>query len=162
MTCITGIQLHYHDKLNILLTPSRQAVTPLLLWEALKDYDMWPIYLLGVTWTLPSQPATAYLTLILKSLGFSTFTTNLLTIPAYALFVLQLIFWTWVSEKINNRYLIILICQIYMLPVVIALEILPGGQAYNWARYVLNIMLVGYPYVHAIIGRWWCLMVLRK
>ena len=138
---------------NFRLTSAhRQAVTPRLLWEALKDYDMWPIYLLGFTWTLPQQTTTAYLTLILRSLNFDAFQTNLLTIPAYALFIVQLILWTWVSEKINNRYLIILFCQIYMLPLLISLETLPGGNAYIWQRYVLNLMLVGFPYVHAIIG----------
>ena len=136
----------------LILTASRQAVTWKLLWEALKDYDMWPIYLLGLTWTIPQQCATAYLTLILKSLGFNTFETNLLTVPAYTLFVLQLIFWTWLSERINNRYLIILVCQIWMFPLLVALETLPGGKTYNWPRYVLNMMLVGFPYVHAIIG----------
>ena len=114
---------------------------------------MWPIYLLGLTWPIPNQCATAYLTLILKSLDFNTFQTNLLTVPAYVLFVLQLIFWTWISEKINNRYLIILFCQIWMFPLVVALETLPGGHAFVWSRYVLNIMLVGFPYVHAIIGK---------
>ena len=131
---------------------SRQAVTLRLLWRALKDYDMWPIYLLGLTWTIPQQCATAYLTLILKSLKFDTFETNLLTVPAYVLFILQLVFWTWVSERINNRFLIILICQIYMFPLLVALETLPGGHAFVWQRYVLNMMLVGFPYVHAIIG----------
>lgn len=123
-----------------------------LLWQALKDYDMWPIYLLGLTWTIPQQCATAYLTLILKSLGFNTFETNLLTVPAYVLFVLQLVFWTWLSERINNRFLIILVCQLWMFPLLVALETLPGGHAFNWSRYVLNMMLVGFPYVHAIIG----------
>ena len=135
------------------LTITRQAVTPRLLWEALKDYDMWPIYLLGLSWQIPATPATNYLTLILKSLDFSTFTTNLLTIPAYCLFFMQLIFLTWLSEKINNRFLIIFFCQIYMLPLLVALEVLPGGVAYNWSRYALNAMLVGYPYIHAILGR---------
>lgn len=136
----------------------RQAVTPRLLWQALKDYDMWPIYLLGFSWTIPNQCANAYLTLILRSLKFDTFETNLLTVPAYVLFILQLILWTWISERFNNRYLIILYCQIWILPLVIGLETLPGGQAYAWSRYVLNIMLVGFPYVHAIIGEfgWIC------
>lgn len=131
---------------------NRQAVTPRLLWEALKDYDMWPIYLLGFTWAIPNQCSLAYITLILKSLKFDTFETNLLTVPAYALFIIQLVFWTWVSERINNRFLIVLMCQIYLLPLVISLEVLPAGQAYAWGRYVLNVMLVGFPYVHAIIG----------
>ena len=128
-------------------------MTPKLLWTALKDYDMWPIYIIGLSWTIPNQCATAYLTLILKSLGFDTFKTNLLTVPAYVLFTLQLLFWTWVSERINNRFLIIFLCQIWMFPLTIALETLPGGKHYAWGRYVLNMMLVGFPYVHAILGK---------
>ena len=130
----------------------RQAVGFKLLWQALQDYDMWPIYLIGFTWTVPQQCAQAYLTLTLRSLKFDPFETNLLTIPAYVLFILQLIFWTWISEKINNRYLIILYCQIWVLPLVVGLETLPAGKSYAWSRYVLNMMLVGFPYVHAIIG----------
>lgn len=131
---------------------NRQAISLSLLWEALKDYDMWPIYLLGLTWTIPNTPAQSYITLLIESLGFDTFQTNLLTVPAYALFIVQLIFWTWLSERINNRFVIVLICQLWMLPVLIALEVLPGGPAHTWARYVLNLLLVGYPYVHAILG----------
>lgn len=123
-----------------------------LLWDALKDYDLWPIYLLGLSWTTAQQCAHSYLTLILRSLKFDPFETNLLTVPAWTLFILQLIFWTWVSEKINNRYLIILICQLWVFPLLVALETLPGGQAYAWQRYVLNLLFVGFPYVHAIIG----------
>ena len=135
---------------------NRQAVTPKLLWEALCDYDLWPIYLLGLTWSIPQQPSQAYITLILKSLGFGTFTTNLLTVPGYVLFILQLLFWTWISEKINNRYLTILSSQVYMLPILVALAVLPADPAhvegkYTWGRYALTILLVGYPYVHAII-----------
>ncbi|MCJ1396044.1 hypothetical protein MMC18_008931 [Xylographa bjoerkii] len=43
---------------------NRQAVTPRILWEDLKDYDMWPIYLLGLSWNIPATPATNYLTLV--------------------------------------------------------------------------------------------------
>ena len=131
---------------------NRQAITPSLLWEALCDYDLWPIYLFGLTLLIPSAPATSYLTLTLKSLGFDTFTTNLLTIPAYMLFFFQLLFWTWVSERISNRFLIALYSQLWMFPLLVALEVLPGGKAYYWVRYVLNVLLVGFPYVHAMIG----------
>ena len=131
---------------------NRQGISFPLFWEALMDYDMWPIYLLGLTWQLPQQPIAAYLTLTLQSLGWDTFEVNLLTIPAYVIFLVQLIFWTWVSEKINNRFLIVLFCQIYMLPILIALELLPGN-ANAWGKYVLSIMMVGFPYVQAIIGR---------
>jgi hypothetical protein len=93
--------------------------------------------------------ATAYLTLNLKSLGFTTFHTNLLTIPAYVLFIVNLLFWTWLSEKINQRFLTGLVSQIWCLPLLIALEFL-GVGASKWVRYVISMLLVGAPYVHAI------------
>ncbi|ROV93035.1 hypothetical protein VPNG_09418 [Cytospora leucostoma] len=129
---------------------NRQGLTLKLLWDALCDYDMWPIYIIGLTWTIPAGPTTAYLTLNLKTLGFSTFEVNLLTIPAYVLFLIQLLWWTWLSERWNNRFAIILVSQIWCLPVVIALEVLPG-TASPWVWYALSLMLVGYPYVHAIL-----------
>jgi len=54
-----------------------------MLWECVKDYHMWPIYLLGLSWLIPSTPSTAYLTLQLRSLGFTTFETNLLTVSFF-------------------------------------------------------------------------------
>jgi hypothetical protein len=130
---------------------NRQGLTPKLLWEALIDYDLWPIYILGLTWLIPQQQVNGYLTLNLKTLGFDTFETNLLTVPGYVLFLLQLIFWTWLSEKINNRFLIVLMCQLYMLPLVITLEVLPD-TASPWAWYAPSALLVGFPYIHAILG----------
>lgn len=130
---------------------NRQGLSGTLLWEALTDYDLWPIYLMGLTWTIPNTPIQAYLTLVLKGLGFGTFQTNLLSIPAYVLFLCQLIFWTWFSEKINNRFLCALICQLWMLPLLVALEVLGPNQGGPWARYTLSILLYGFPYVHAII-----------
>ncbi|KAK1755606.1 MFS general substrate transporter [Echria macrotheca] len=129
---------------------NRQGLSLKLLWRAVTDWDLFPVYLLGLTWTLPNQTIQAYLTLTLRSLGFDTFTANLLTIPANFLFLLQLIFWTWVSERINNRFGIVLFCQIWMLPLLIALEVLPGGAS-AWVRYALLVMLVGFPYIHAIL-----------
>jgi hypothetical protein len=61
---------------------NRQAITPKILWSCLTDYDLWPIYLLGLVVYIPFAPQTKYLTLVLKQTGFDTFTTNLLTIPS--------------------------------------------------------------------------------
>jgi sugar phosphate permease len=129
---------------------NRQAVAPKMLWEALKDYDMWPIYLLGLTWMIPNTPATSYLTLQLKSLGFDTFQTNLMTIPAYALFIFNLLFWTWVSEKIDQRFLLGIVAEVWCLVPLIALAVLPDGTS-PWVLWILNVILIGAPYVHAIV-----------
>lgn len=129
---------------------NRQPLQPSLLWSALKDHDMWPLYLIGLSWLIPTNPLASYLSLQLKSLGFTTFETNLLTIPAYALFIIQLLFWTWLSEKINERLLLGLVSQFWPLPLLIALEVLPVN-APRWGRYALTVMVVGSPYVHAIL-----------
>ncbi len=61
---------------------NREAITLKLLWRSLLDYDLWPIYLLGLTNHVPFATPNIYLTLSLKDLGFSTFQTNLLVIPS--------------------------------------------------------------------------------
>ncbi|TID16966.1 MFS general substrate transporter [Venturia nashicola] len=129
---------------------NRQALSLGMFWECITDYHMWPIYLIGLSWTIPNNPATSYLTLQLKANGFGTFETNLLTIPAYVLFIIGLLFWTWVSEKINQRFLVGLVSQIWALPLLIALELIPGSTS-AWAKWALSTLLVGGPYVHAIL-----------
>lgn len=129
---------------------NRQAVTPKMLWQALCDYDLWPIYLLGVVWMIPNTPATNYITLQLRSLGFSTFHTNLLSIPAYVIFILNLLFVTWISERFNERLLLGVVAQIWCVPLLIALEVLTDSAS-GWSRWVNIVLLIGAPYVHAII-----------
>ncbi|KIW18025.1 hypothetical protein PV08_02312 [Exophiala spinifera] len=131
---------------------NRQGLTGSLMWEALTDYDMWPIYLIGMSWGIPNGPPQAYITLTCKALGFTTFQTNLLTIPAYTLFILQLLFWTWVSEKINQRVLLGVIAQLWCLPLLVALVTLPPVFAgWKWSKWALSTLLVGAPYIHAIL-----------
>jgi hypothetical protein len=129
---------------------NRQPVTPKLLWQALKDYDMWPIYLLGLTWMIPNTPATSYISLELKSLGLSTFHNKFLTNPAYVIFIINLLSWTWISERFNQRLLLGVGAQIWALVLLIALELLPE-DASTWARWILLVLLIAMPYVHAII-----------
>lgn len=61
-----------------------------LSWNALKtsitDYHMWPIYLIGLSWIVPVAPMQHYITLNLVAIGFGTFETSLLTIPAFVIF----------------------------------------------------------------------------
>lgn len=62
---------------------NRQPLTLGMLWKSLKDYDLWPIYIIGILFEIPTAPPKAYLTLSLKALGFSTFNTTLLRSLVY-------------------------------------------------------------------------------
>lgn len=127
---------------------NRQAVTPKLLYHALCDWEMWPVYLIGLSFLIPNYPVTQYLSLILKE-SFGRFEVNMLTIPSYVLFIINLLFFTWVSEKTNQRFMTGLVSQIWAMPLLIASAVLPG-DASRWVKYTLATLLVGTPYVHAI------------
>ena len=100
---------------------------------------------------MPSHPMAAYLTLILRdTAGFGTFQTNLLTIPAYVLFICTAIFFPWLTEKLNERFLLAIISQIWVLPCLIALEVLPKERS-EWATYVLSILVFAEPYFHPVM-----------
>ena len=60
---------------------NRQAINPRLIWKSLCDYDLWPLYIIGITFSIPVGPPKLYITLSLKQLGFDTFQTNLLSMP---------------------------------------------------------------------------------
>ncbi|KAF9872030.1 hypothetical protein CkaCkLH20_10367 [Colletotrichum karsti] len=129
---------------------NRQGLTLKLLWSALCDFDLWPIYLYGMTLLIPVQPVTAYLTLNLRALGFDTFQTNLLTVPAYVLFLIQLVGWTRFSERFNNRMLTVFLYSVWVFPLLLALELLPSNSS-AWSWYAVTALTIGYPYVHSIL-----------
>ncbi|KAF6837829.1 phthalate transporter [Colletotrichum musicola] len=129
---------------------NRQGLTLKLLWSALSDWDLWPIYLYGMTLLIPVQPISAYLTLNLRALGFDTFQTNLLTIPAYVIFLIQLVGWTRFSERWNNRMLTVFLYSVWVFPLILALELLPGNAS-PWSWYAVTALTIGYPYVHSIL-----------
>lgn len=77
---------------------NRQPITWRMLWDSLKDYDLWyvlrgakngfdsdgrdrPMYLIIFLTPMPSSPPSQYFTIEMKKLGWSTTQTNLLTIP---------------------------------------------------------------------------------
>lgn len=129
---------------------NRQGITILRLWESFKDYNLWPIYTLGLLCYIPQSPPSVYMTQILRSLGFSTFNTNLLTIPASVFHIITLLAVTWLSEKINQRALVGMLQSVWTLPCIIGLVCWPGLMKNPWGTYALITTLLSYPYCHAI------------
>lgn len=89
---------------------------------------------------IPNIPITSYLTLQLKNAGFGTFETNLLTIPAYVIFIINLLAFTWLTEKLNERFILATISQFWCLPLLIALEVLPADRS-PWVAWILSVLL---------------------
>ncbi|KHC56889.1 hypothetical protein MGE_05113 [Candida albicans P75010] len=133
---------------------NRQGITPKALWNSLTDYNLWPIYAIGVVAYIGTSTFGAYFTLMNKQLGFSTFNTNLLTIPQAVLHIILLLAITWFSEKVNDRAFVALIAPFYALPLIAIIRWWPGAGKNIWATYVLNTLYVGQPYIHAICVSW--------
>lgn len=129
---------------------NRQAVTPRRFWESLKDYHMWPIYALGLIWMIPTTPAQGYLTLQLRSQGFTTFQTNLLVIPSAIIAIITMISITWIAERTNQRLLWGVGVEVWNLVLLIALEVLPA-KSMPWPRWAILTLLVGGPSIHPVV-----------
>lgn len=147
---------------------NRQAVDFKLLWKSIRDYDLWPIYILGLTFQIPVGPPDQYQTLILRNLGFDTFDSNLLSIPSQAagavtvsvfpvfsrLRVLtgpQMLIFTYFSEIWNQRSYLGLLAQFWIFPNIIALAVLPK-EASSWVRYAVVTVLLSWPSRESTFG----------
>ncbi|KAJ2981781.1 hypothetical protein NUW58_g6601 [Xylaria curta] len=133
---------------------NRQAITPKILWDCLTDYNLWPLYLIGLFAYIPQSPPSKYITLILRGTGFDTFNTNLLTIPYNALHILTLLLLTRLSDWLGERTLVSSIQNLWMVAPLAALRWWPGTVHDAWGTYALITVLLSYPYCHAIVVAW--------
>ncbi|KAI0202110.1 MFS general substrate transporter [Astrocystis sublimbata] len=133
---------------------NRQAITPSILWTCLKDYDLWPLYLIGFLAYIPQAPPSKYITLILKGTGFDTFTTNLLTIPYNVFHIITLLLLTRLSDWAGERTLVSSLQNLWIFPTLLALRWWPGTVHDAWGTYALITVLLSYPYCHAIVVAW--------
>ncbi|OBR10758.1 Major facilitator superfamily transporter [Colletotrichum higginsianum IMI 349063] len=131
----------------------REAVGPSLLFKAVKDWEQWPLYLIGLTTYIPPSPPNTYLSYILRRLGFSTFQANLLAIPSQFLFAVNLLIISWVSGRVKERAIVSSISNWWIFPWLVALVALPSSAS-TWIRYAMLTGLLSYPYCHAILVGW--------
>ncbi|KAG1868533.1 allantoate permease [Suillus subluteus] len=132
---------------------NREGLTLRRLWTAVCDYDLWPIYILGLMFGIPNTPPATYLTLLLTDIGFDTFNTNLLTIPYQALGIVTMFLITLVSEFVNERSIVSMIEDVWTLPFLVALYALPSNPN-PWIFFAVVTGLLSYPYTHAIQVAW--------
>ncbi|WDK22829.1 major facilitator superfamily transporter [Colletotrichum graminicola] len=131
----------------------REGVGLSLLFKAVRDWEQWPLYLIGLTAYIPPSPPSTYLSFILRQLGFSTFQANLLAIPSQFLFAVNLLIISWVSGRAKERAIVSSISNWWIFPWLVALVALPASTS-TWIRYALLTGLLSYPYCHAILVGW--------
>lgn len=124
---------------------NRQPITPKLLWASLKDYDLWPIYAIGLTFLIPATPPAQYFTLTLRGLGFNVLVTNLLTIPHTILSIGGLLLISYLAEKWGERSLLGLAVQIWKLPFMIYLYVVDMSTVNRWVSFAVLTLLLGSP-----------------
>ena len=124
---------------------NRQPITPRLLWRSLKDFDLWPLYVIGLLWNVPSTPPSQYLTLILRGIGFDTFRTNLLTIPAVVLHMGTMMVVTYVAEIVGELTFMSMLAQVWLLPFLVYLYVNDITKIDRWVAWGVLTALLAFP-----------------
>ena len=123
---------------------NRQGLSVKQIWHCATDYDMWPIYTLGLLFGLPKYPVGQYLTLSFRGLGFNVIETNLLAIPNIVGSVITMLVITAVSELVNNRAIVAMAEDAWLLPCFAALIGLPDPIS-PWSYFAIATVLLAFP-----------------
>ncbi|KAL4793149.1 major facilitator superfamily domain-containing protein [Aspergillus venezuelensis] len=126
---------------------NREPITPKLLWKSLCDFDLWPIYIIGLTFQTPMTTPQQYLTLTLRGLGFGTFTTNLLIIPKEILNIINMLFLSYAAEATQELTFISIIGQIWAFPFLIYIYVVDINSVNKWVVWAVMTLLLAYPSV---------------
>ncbi|KAF9872322.1 phthalate transporter [Colletotrichum karsti] len=133
---------------------NREPITPRLLWDSIRDYDLWPLYILGLTFQIPMTPPNQYLTLTLRNLGFDTFQANLLAIPNTVGHMITMLILTYLGEVFNELTFMSMSGQVWTLPFLIYLNVVDTTEVNRWVLYAVISLLLIYPNAHPIQVGW--------
>ena len=70
---------------------NREGVGLRLLVTVLGEWEMWPLYMIGLTSYIAPEPMKTYISKMLVDMGFSTFDANMLAVPSQFLFAVNTI-----------------------------------------------------------------------
>ncbi|KAI0123939.1 major facilitator superfamily domain-containing protein [Xylariales sp. AK1849] len=133
---------------------NRQPISLKLIWMSLKDVDLWPLYILGLCFNIPTLTPTQYLTPSLRSLGFDTFATNLLTIPYLVLKIITMLALATLAEVTGQLAATASILQIWSLPFLIYLRVVDTTKVSKWITWAMTSLLLAAPLGHPIQVGW--------
>lgn len=123
---------------------NRQGLSVRQIWECAKDYDMWPLYILGLLFGLPKYPVMQYLTLSFRGLGFNVIESNLLSIPYIVGSSIMMLIITAISELVDNRAIVAMAEDAWLLPCFAALIALADPIS-PWSYFAIATVLLSFP-----------------
>ncbi|EGV66725.1 MFS general substrate transporter [Yamadazyma tenuis ATCC 10573] len=132
---------------------NREAVTVKQFFKTLSDYDLWPLLILSLVFEIPQNPIKAYLNINLKALNFTTDQIIYLNIPIEVFVGITLIAITSLSEWLNERALVSLLPQIWLL-IFIIIEYTSVEKLSPWSQYAIEFFVLSTPSAQAIIVSW--------
>ncbi|RWA10915.1 hypothetical protein EKO27_g4189 [Xylaria grammica] len=133
---------------------NREPITLKLLWQSLTDVDLWPLYAIGLTFNIPTFSPQLYLTLSLKGLGFTTFQTNLLSIPYLVLKIINMLLLSTLAEVTGQLAASASLFQFWCLPFLIYLRVVDTTHASKWLTWAIISLLLAAPLAHPVQVGW--------
>jgi hypothetical protein len=124
------------------LTALKEPATFADIKRAWSDKSMWGLYFVGLVAYIPATPVQAYLTLTLKRLHFTTFNSNMLTVPSAVIQIITMLTLSYSSEFFNERTFHCFFGEFWILPLLAALLSLPDGGR-EWSRFSLITLISG-------------------
>lgn len=133
---------------------NREPISLQLLWQSVTDYDLWPLYLLGLNFETPLTTPQQYLTLNLRGFGFSTLTTNLLVVPSQVGHIITMLLFAYFAEVVGQLWLFGLLAQFWILPMLTIIYTHDLNAMNPWQAWGILSVLLACPNVHAIQVGW--------
>ena len=127
------------------ITALQEPATFSDILSAWGDKSMWGLYFIGLVAYIPASPVQGYLSLTLKRIGFSTFDSNMLSIPSAVLQIILMLELAYSSNHFSERTLHCFIGEFWCLPLLVALLTLPAG-GHEWGRFTITTMIAGCKY----------------
>ena len=129
------------------LTALKEPVRGRDIIKGLSDTSMWGLYFIGLVAYIPATPVQSYLSLTLKKIGYSTFDSNMLSIPSAVLQIILMLALAKSSEWTGERTWHCFVGEFWCLPLLAALLALPP-HGRLWGRFTLTTMISGCESLH--------------
>jgi len=123
---------------------NREGLSLKDLWYSLTDYDLWPLYIIGLTTFIAPATVGAYFSLTLRSLGYSTFQTNLLSIPSSVLTIIGNLTLAYTTKKRKERVMTASVGSWWLLIMMIVVVCLPDHTS-KWTKWAVLTLVIGFP-----------------